>query len=131
LNGVNHFDIIFVGFNWNASTATALAAGRTISGTGGYVYYRCFDGTGNVQRCAHLTPRCNRQSVNWYASGPGGVVAATDLYLATKFKREYRSKWIVTAANYKAGVTAAGVANELTLYSHSYHTSSFNRDDFL
>jgi hypothetical protein len=38
----------------------------------------------------------------------------------------------VTAANYKAGVTAAGVANGINLvFTLPNHTSSFNRDDFV
>jgi hypothetical protein len=36
----------------------------------------------------------------------------------------------VTAANYKAGVTAAGVANGINLVFTLPYTSSFNRDDF-
>jgi hypothetical protein len=50
-----------------------------------------------------------------YASGPG-VVAATDLSCNTKIKRNTALKMdAVTAANYKAGVTAAGVANGINL----------------
>jgi hypothetical protein len=37
----------------------------------------------------------------------------------------------VTAANYKAGVTAAGVANGINLVFTLQYTSSFNRDDFV
>jgi hypothetical protein len=54
-----------------------------------------------------------------YASGPG-VVAATDSILAAIQKLNGNTALkmdAVTAANYKAGVTAAGVM-ELTLYSH-------------
>jgi hypothetical protein len=36
-----------------------------------------------------------------------------------------------TAANYKAGVTAAGVANGINLVFTLPYTSSFNRDDFV
>jgi hypothetical protein len=80
LNGVNHFDICWC-FNWNASTATALAAGRTISGTV-TLYYRCFDGTGNVSGAVTLLNSAVISKVlTGYASGPG-VVAATDSILA-------------------------------------------------
>jgi hypothetical protein len=50
-----------------------------------------------------------------YASGPG-VVAATDSILAAiqKLNGNTAQMDAVTAANYKAGVTAAGVAMELT-----------------
>jgi hypothetical protein len=51
-----------------------------------------------------------------YASGPG-VVAATDSILAAiqKLNRNTAKMDAVTAANYKAGVTAAGVANGINL----------------
>jgi hypothetical protein len=43
-----------------------------------------------------------------YASGPG-VVATDSILAAIQIKREYCPKMdAVTAANYKAGVTAAG-----------------------
>jgi hypothetical protein len=51
-----------------------------------------------------------------YASGPG-VVAATDSILAAiqKLNGNTLKMDAVTAANYKAGVTAAGVANGINL----------------
>jgi hypothetical protein len=101
--------------------ATALAAGRTISGTGEATFTTgAFDGTGNVSGAVTLLNSAVISKVlTGYASGPG--VVATDSILAAiqKIKREYCPKMdAVTAANYKAGVTAAGVGMELTLYSH-------------
>jgi hypothetical protein len=66
-----------------------------------------------------------------YASGPG-VVAATDSILAAiqKIKNTALKMDAVTAANYKAGVTAAGVANGINLV-FTLPNSSFNRDDFV
>jgi hypothetical protein len=98
-------------FNWN-STATALAAGRTISGTGEATFTTgAFDGTGNVSGAVTLLNSAVISKVlTGYASGPG-VVAATDSILAAiqKLNRNTALKMdAVTAANYKAGVTAAG-----------------------
>jgi hypothetical protein len=51
-----------------------------------------------------------------YASGPGVVGYRFYLSCNTKIKRNTALKMdAVTAANYKAGVTAAGVANGINL----------------
>jgi hypothetical protein len=69
-------------FNWKCFAATALAAGRTISGTGEATFTTgAFDGTGNVSGAVTLQLCCNKQVLTGYASGPG-VVAATDSILA-------------------------------------------------
>jgi hypothetical protein len=82
----------FVGaLTGNASTATALAAGRTISGTGEATFTTgAFDGTGNVSGAVTLLNSAVISKVlTGYASGPG-VVAATDSILAAiQKKREY------------------------------------------
>jgi hypothetical protein len=73
----------FVGaLTGNASTATALAAGGTISGTGEATFTTgAFDGTGNVSGAVTLLNSVISKVLTGYASGPG-VVAATDSILA-------------------------------------------------
>jgi hypothetical protein len=73
----------FVGALTGNSTATALAAGRTISGTGEATFTTgAFDGTGNVSGAVTLLNSAVISKVlTGYASGPG-VVAATDSILA-------------------------------------------------
>jgi hypothetical protein len=69
-----------------------------------------FDGTGNVSGAVTLLNSAVISKVlTGYASGPG-VVAATDSILAAiqKLNRNTVKMDAVTAANYKAGVTAAG-----------------------
>jgi hypothetical protein len=77
-----------------------------------------FDGTGNVSGAVTLLNSAVISKVlTGYASGPG-VVAATDSILAAIQKLNGNTALkmdAVTAANYKAGVTAAGVANGINL----------------
>jgi hypothetical protein len=65
-------------FNWKCFYGYSFS--RTISG-GATFTTGAFDGTGNVSGAVTLLNSANKQSVNWYASGPG-VVAATDSILA-------------------------------------------------
>jgi hypothetical protein len=84
----------FVALTGNASTATALAAGRTISGTGEAVYYRCFDGTGNVSGAVTLL---NSAVISKVLTGfRSRCCSCYRFYLScnTKIKREYSLKWM-------------------------------------
>jgi hypothetical protein len=75
-------------FNWKCFAATALAAGRTISGTGEATFTTgAFDGTGNVSGAVTLQLCCNKQVLTGYASGPGVVAARFYLSCNTKIKR--------------------------------------------
>jgi hypothetical protein len=67
-----------------------LLAGGRISGTGEAVYYRCFDGTGNVSGAVTLLNSAVISKVlTGYASGPGVVAEISILAAIHKIKREY------------------------------------------